>query len=183
MFSKFAVVCLAALAVVAQAGHHKRHTHIHQNGTYTHNPFLGHDHKPSGHPGEAGFSSGVAPYPTGSGAASPLTTGAPRLLTTGPVPTYTTTVIVTKLTTYCPGPTTLTQNGKEYTVTKVRSSRLHYFLFILTFKGNNSHHFRVSVHVHLHNYWLSYPNSNWRYCIDLCCWHGFFDQYRSHHHP
>lgn len=128
MFSRLAVVCVFALAVVAQAGHEKHHSHSHKNGTLTHNPFHVYDHKPSGHhgpsgsagyPAEAGISSGVAPYPTGTGGSSPLSTGAsPRLLTTGAVPTYTTTVIVTKLTTYCPGPTSLTQNGKTYIVTK-----------------------------------------------------------------
>lgn len=66
MFSKLAILCVAALAVVAQAGHHKRHTHSHQNGTLTQNPFLA----------QAGLSSGVAPYPTGTGASSPLGTGA-----------------------------------------------------------------------------------------------------------
>ena len=110
MFSKLAIVWVAALAVIAQAGHHKRHTHGHKNGTLTQNPF----------PGQAGLSSGVAPYPTGTSGSSPLSTGPPLpLLTTGAVPTYTTTKIVTVLTTYCPGPTTLTQNGKEYTVTTV----------------------------------------------------------------
>ena len=110
MFSKLAIVWVAALAVFAQAGHHKRHTHGHKNGTLTQNPF----------PGQAGLSGSVAPYPTGTGESSPLSTGAPLPpLTTGAVPTYTTTKIVTVLTTYCPGPTTLTQNGKEYTVTTV----------------------------------------------------------------
>lgn len=126
MFSRLAIVCVAALAVVAQAGH-QFHTHSHKNGTLTHHPFSEFDHKPSGHyglsagyPGEAGISSAIAPYPTGTGGPPPLSTGAfSRLLTTGAVPTYTTTKTVTKLITYCPGPTTLTQNGKAYTVTSV----------------------------------------------------------------
>ena len=125
MLSKLAIAYVAALAVVAQAGH-KHHPRSH-NGTYIHNPFSGHDHQPSGHqatsagfPGEAGVSSGAAPYPTSTGGSSLLSTGAVApLLTTGAVPTYTTTKIVTKLITYCPGPTTITQNGKAYTATAV----------------------------------------------------------------
>ena len=110
MFSKFFVLCLALLAVVAQAKHERHHTHSHKNGTLTHHPFPDHDHN---HPVEAGLSSGVAPQPNVTGGYSTLTTGVP-------VPTtYLTTEVVTKLITYCPGPTSLTQNGKVYTVTGV----------------------------------------------------------------
>ena len=131
MFSKLSVLCMAAVAIVAHAGHESHHhTHTHKNGTLTRHPFPDHFHHPSGHhgpsgsagnPEEAGISSGVAPYPTGTGGYSLLSTGAsPPLLTTGvSVTTYVTTSIVTKLTTYCPGPTVLTQNGKAYTVTTV----------------------------------------------------------------
>ena len=96
MFSKLSVVCIAALAVVTQAGHGQHHTHSHKNGTLTQHPFHDYEHKPSasaGYPGEAGISSGVAPYPAGTGGYSSLSTGAsPGLLTTGvPVPTSMTT--------------------------------------------------------------------------------------------
>lgn len=127
MFSKLAVVCVAALVIVTEAGHQKRHTHSHMNGTLTHHPFHDHYHKPSGsgYPSEAGVSSDVAPYPTITGGSPPLSTGASSgLLTTAAVPTYTTTEIVTILTTYCPGPTILTQNGHKYTVTEVNIQRL-----------------------------------------------------------
>lgn len=150
MLCKLSVVCIAALAVVAQAGHGSHRTHSHKNGTLTHHPFPDHDHKPSGHngpsgsagyPGEAGISSNVAPYPTGTGGYSPLSTGAAPLLTTGvPVPTYTTTSIVSTLITYCPGPTSLTQNGKTYTVTEVHIHRLHDSPPLLTVLGNDYHH-------------------------------------------
>ena len=122
MFSKLAILCVGALAVAAQAGHHhKRYAHSQNNVTVPHNPF------PSG----AGTSSGVAPYPTGTGGSAPLSTGS-LALSTGALLTYTTTMIVTKLTTYCPGPTTITQNGKEYTVTTVNRHLLHSYLLLLT---------------------------------------------------
>lgn len=152
MFSKLSVMCVAALAVVAHAGHESHHhTHTRKNGTVTHHPFPDHYHHPSGHhgpsgsagyPNEAGTSSGVAPYPTGTGGSSLLSTGAsPRLLTTGvPVTTYVTTTIVTKLTTYCPEPTTLTQNGKLYTVTSVYIHQLHDSPPLLTGIENDPHH-------------------------------------------
>lgn len=137
---------MAALAVVTQAGHGQHHTHSHKNGTLTQHPFPDYDHKPSGsagYPREAGVSSGVVPYPTGTGGYSSLSTGAsPGLLTTGgPVPTYTTTSIVTKLITYCPGPTSLTQNGKTYIVTEVHTRGPRNCLPLLMVLGNDSHHF------------------------------------------
>lgn len=92
MFSKISVLCVAALAIVAQAKHERHHTHSHKNGTLTHHPFPDYDRKPSASGGyhvEAGMSSGVAPQP----GYPLLSTGASsRLLTTGvPVPTYLTT--------------------------------------------------------------------------------------------
>ena len=146
MLSKLAIACVAALAVVAQAGH-KHHPRSH-NGTYTQHPFSGHDYRPSGRQatsagflGEAGVSSGGAPYPTGTGGSSLLSTGAAApLLTTGAVPTYTTTKIVTKLITYCPGPTTLTQNGKTYTATAVYNHWPYDCLPLLMGLGNDSYY-------------------------------------------
>ncbi len=182
MYSKLAVVCVAALAVVAQAGHQKRHTHTLKNGTLTYHPF-DHNHEPSGYPGEAGVSSGVAPYPTGTGGSFPLSTGASPPLSTGAVPTYTTTEIVTKLITYCPGPTVLTQNGKKYTVTTVWIHKTYKLLLVLMRLGNNTNHFRMPVHVYLYNHWLSHSDSIWRHYLNLRCGHWFLDHYRCHHHP
>ena len=181
MFSKLAIVCVAALAVVAQAGHqghHKRHTHGLTNATLTHNPF---DYKPSGYPGEAGIRSGAAPYPTVPGGSSLLSTGASGLVGTGAVTTYTTTKIVETLTTYCPGPTTLTQNGKPYTVTKVITHWPYNSSFALMSVGNNSYDLRMPVHVHLYNYWFPYSDSVWRHRPDLCRRDRFFDLYSSDH--
>lgn len=88
MFSKISVLCVAALAIVAQAKHERHHTHSHKNGTLTHHPFPDYDRQPSASGGyhvEAGMSSGVAPQP----GYPLLSTGASsRLLTTGfPTPT------------------------------------------------------------------------------------------------